>query len=338
MITLAATIKDIVKYTGLSLGTISKFINGGNVLEENRKIIEEAIKTLDFKVNELARGLKTNRTMTVGVLIPNLENIFCTSIISNIENILLQDGYSTIICDYKENAALEDEKLNFLINKMVDGIVMMPLESKKELISEIIAKGTPIVLIDRTIKGVNCDVVLVDNLNASYDAVEQLIIRGHKRIGIIVGPENIYTAQERLKGYIRVHEDYAMEIDWNLVKYGDYHLQSGYDLLLELIKINNPPTAVYVTNYEMTLGAIIAINESNLKIPDDLSFIGFDNLELARVVKPSLSVTVQPMQQIGETAAQILLQRLKGDQSGFPTMVRLKTNLLLKDSIKSLKQ
>lgn len=338
MITLAATIKDIAKYTGLSLGTISKFINGGNVLEGNRKIIEEAIKTLGFKVNELARGLKTNRTMTVGVLIPNLENIFCTSIISNIENILLQDGYSTIICDYKENATLEETKLNFLINKMVDGIVMMPLESKKELISEIIAKGTPIVLIDRTIQGVNCDVVLVDNLNASYDAVEQLIIRGHKRIGIIVGPENIYTAQERLKGYIRVHEDYAMEIDWDLVKYGDYHLQSGYDLLLELLKIDNPPTAVYITNYEMTLGAIIAINERNVKIPDDLSFIGFDNLELARVVKPSLSVIMQPMRQIGETAARILLQRLKGDQSGFPAMVRLKTNLLLKDSIKSLKQ
>lgn len=333
MIIIAATIKDIAKYTGLSLGTISKYLNGGNILDKNRKLIEDAVTKLDFKVNELARGLKTNRTMTIGVLIPNLENIFCTSIISNIENILLQEGYSTIICDFKEDPQLEVDKLSFLINKMVDGIVMIPLECDEERIDEIVSKGTPVVLIDRVIKNLNCDVVLVDNLNASYNAVEQLIIKRHKRIGIIVGPENIYTAQERLKGYIRVHEDYALEVDSSLIKYGDYHLQSGYDLILELLRLPNPPSAVYVTNYEMTLGAIIAINEQNIKIPEDLSFIGFDNLELARVVKPSLSVVVQPMQQIGETAAQILLKRLKGDQNGFPMMVRLKTELLLKDSV-----
>ncbi|HEX3045770.1 MAG TPA: LacI family DNA-binding transcriptional regulator [Bacillota bacterium] len=332
-----ATIKDIAKETNLSLGTISKFINGGNVLEENRVLIETAIKKFDFKVNELARGLKTNRTMVIGVLIPSLGNIFCTSIISNIENILLQNGYGAIICDYKEDPVLEYDKLTFLLNKMVDGIVMMPLKCDERQVTDIIAKGTPVVLIDRMIQGVNCDVVLVDNLNASYNAVEHLITNGHKRIGIITGPENIYTAQERLKGYIRVHEDYAMGIDHNLVKYGDYHLQSGYDSLLQLLNLSNPPTAVYVTNYEMTLGAIIAINERNLKIPDDLSFIGFDNLELARIVKPSLSIVVQPVEQIGETAAQILLRRLKGDQIDFPVVERLKTSLLIKESVRNLK-
>lgn len=337
MITIAATIKDIAKETSLSLGTISKYINGGNVLEENRVLIEAAIKKLDFKVNGLARGLKTNRTMVIGVLIPNLGNIFSTSIISNIENVLLQNGYSTIICDYKEDPALENEKLNFLLNKMVDGMVIMPLKCDERQVADIVAKGTPVVLIDRMIHGVRCDMVLVDNFNASYNAVEHLIMNGHKRIGIIVGPENIYTAQERLKGYIRVHEDYAMEIDRNLVKYGDYKLQSGYDSLIGLLNLDNPPTAVYVTNYEMTLGAIIAINERNLKIPDELSFIGFDNLELARIVKPSLSVVVQPMEQIGETVAQILLKRLKGDRTDFPVVERLKTNLLIKESVRNLK-
>jgi LacI family transcriptional regulator len=320
----------------LSLATISKYLNGGNVLDKNKQAIEAAIQKLDFKVNEMARALKTNRSMTVGVLIPNFENIFFTSIVSNIENGLLQEGYSTIVCDYKENPLLEAEKLNFLLDKMVDGIIMMPLTDSDELINEIISKDIPVILIDRMINNVNCDVVLVDNLNASYNAVEQLIIRGHKRIGIIVGPEDVYTAQERLKGYIRVHEDYGREVDPRLIKYGDYQMQSGYELFQELLQVDPLPTAIYVTNYEMTLGAVIAINETNLKIPEDLSVIGFDNLALARIVKPSLSIVVQPMQQIGEVAAQILLKRLKKDLSGFPAVVRLKTELLIRDSVRSI--
>lgn len=336
MVQIAVTIKDVAKYTGLSIATVSKYINGGNVLEKNRKLIEEAIQVLDFKVNEMARGLKTNRTMTVGVLIPSLENIFFTSIISNVENILLQHQYSTIVCDYRNDHNLEKDKLKFLVNKMVDGIIMVPLGGDVEHIRQVVEKNIPVVLIDRVVKNIDCDVVLVDNLNAAYDAVEQLIIRRHKRIGIICGPKDIYTTQERLKGYIRAHEDYAMEIDYSLVKYGDYEIESGYNLLLELVDMNLPPTAVFVTNYEMTLGVIMAINERNIHIPEELSLIGFDNIQMARVIKPSLSIVVQPMKQIGETAAEILLKRMKGDNSDFPSLYRLKTKILLKDSIKPI--
>ncbi|HEX2925757.1 MAG TPA: substrate-binding domain-containing protein, partial [Ruminiclostridium sp.] len=197
-------------------------------------------------------------------------------------------------------------------------------------------RNIPVVLIDRALKGVECDTVLVDNLNAAYNAVEQLIVLGHKRIGIICGPDDIYTAQERLKGYERVHEDYAMNIDCELIKKGDYQIESGYRLLLELINMENPPTAVLVTNYEMTLGAVMAINESDIKIPEDLSFIGFDNLQLSKVVKPPLSIVIQPVQQIGEVAANTILKRLKGDNSNFPSMIRLKTELILKESIRKL--
>lgn len=334
VVKIAATIKDVAKYTGLSIATISKYINGGNVLEDNRTLIDNAIKELDFKVNEIARGLKTNKTMTIGVLIPDLENIFCTSIVSNIENILIQQGYSTIICDYKQDPKLEKEKFSFLVNKMVDGIITMPLGSNADGVEDVIKRNIPVVLIDRPIKNINCDTVLVDNLNASYDAVEQLIIKGHKRIGIICGPEYIFTAQERLKGYIRVHEDYTMNIDNSLIKQGDYQLESGYNLLNEMMDCKNPPTAVFVTNYEMTLGSIIAINERDIKMPEELSFIGFDNLQMARIVKPTLSIVVQPMQLIGETAANILLKRLKGDLSNFPSMYRLKTELMIKDSVR----
>ncbi len=336
MILIAATIKDVAKHTGLSIATISKYINGGNVLDNNKILIDQAIKELGFKVNEIARGLKTNRTMTIGVLIPDLRNIFCTTIVSNIENILIQNGYSTIICDCKQSPALEKEKLEFLVNKMVDGIITMPIGSNARSIRALADKKLPFVLIDRAIREVDCDTVLVDNLNASYNAVEQLIIKGHKRIGIICGPGDIFTAEERLKGYIRVHEDYSMSVDKSLVKKGDYEVESGYRLFNELLDSENRPTAVFVTNYEMTLGAVMAINERNVKVPEELSFIGFDNLMMAKIVKPALSIVVQPMEQIGETAANILLRRLKGDMGNFPAMFRLKTELILRDSVREL--
>lgn len=336
MVKIAATMKDVAKYTGLSVATISKYINGGNVLEHNKKLIDEAIEVLNFRVNEMARGLKTNRSKTIGILIPNLEKVFCTSIVSNVENILIRHGYSTVICDYKEDIKLEKEKLEFLVNKMVEGLIIMPLGGDENIIKEAIDEGIKIVLIDRDLKDIECDVVLVDNLNSSYDAVEELITRGHKRIGIISGPKDVYTAEERLKGYRRVHEDYSMAIDEKLIKYGDYNVDSGYELLNEFLKMEEPPTAVFITNYEMTLGAIMSINENNVDVPEQLSIIGYDNLQMAKIVKPSLSIVVQPMKVIGETAAQVLLRRLSDDVSNFPERYRLKTEILIQDSVKKL--
>lgn len=333
---MGSTIKDVAKYTGLSIATISKYINGGNVLEKNKEAIEEAIKVLNFRVNEMARGLKTNKSKTIGIVIPDLEQTFCTNIVSNIENILIKYGYSTIICDYKEDPQLEKEKLKFLVNKMVDGIIIMPLGDEKEVIQEIIDNGIVTVLIDRVINDIQCDMVLVDNLNASYDAVEQLIMKGHKRIGIIAGPENVYTAEERLKGYYRVHEDYSLPAHEELIKHGDYKVNSGYELLNECMEMDNPPTALFVTNYEMTLGAIMAVNERNIMIPQQLSLIGFDNLQMARIIKPPLSIVIQPMKKIGETSAEVLLKRLNGDMNNFPSRFRLKADLIMKESVQNI--
>ncbi len=334
---MAATIKDVAKYTGLSIATISKYINGGNVLEENKKIIDEAIKVLGFKVNEIARGLKTNKTMTIGVLIPDFNNIFFTAIVSNIENVLIQNGYSTILCDYKNDTELEKEKFNFLVKKQVDGIIIIPQGDIARYIKEQLNKNIPLVLVDRALDGLECDTILVDNMNASYNAVEYLITSGHKSIGIIRGPDKIFTSIERLKGYIRVHEDYSMKVDESLVKKGNNDAESGYICLNELLGLKVPPTAVYITNYEMTLGAIMALNERNVKVPDELSVIGFDNLHIARVVKPPLTIVVQPMEQIGEIAANTILKRIKGDMTNYPSMVRLKTELMINQSVKDLR-
>jgi LacI family transcriptional regulator len=330
------TIKDVAKRTGLSLATISKYLNGGNVLSENRIKIEDAINELNFKVNAMARGLKTNKTMTIGVLIPDFKQIFCTTIASNIENILLQQGYSSIICDYREDLEIEKQKLQFLIDKAIDGLIIMPLGGDEDIIYELMKKELPIVIIDRALKDLKFDTVLIDNMNASYGAVEQLITRGHRRIGIITGPGSVYTAAERLKGYCRAHEDYSMPIDQDLIKFGNNKISGGHELMLQFLDLDNPPTAVFVTNYEMTVGAVMAINERNIIVPEQLSVIGFDSFELSKVVKPTLSVVYQPLEKIGEVSAELILKRVKGDFTGFPVLQRLKTEMVISESVHTI--
>jgi LacI family transcriptional regulator len=327
------TINDVAKHTGLSVGTISKHLNGIPVKPRNRLRIEKAIDELNYKVNEFARGLKTNTTKTIGILIPNLDNVFATTIVSIVEDRLLQYGYSTIICDYKDDGKLENEKLNFLVDKMADGIIFMPTGNCHDGIRSMLESRKPIVLIDRMIEGIECDVVMIDNLNASYHAIEHMIANGHKRIGVITGQKNSFTSRERLKGYCRVHEDYGIPVDEQLIQFGDYKFESGHQLCQKLMKLESPITGLLVANYKMTMGAVMALNELNVNIPRDISIIGFGDLDMIRLIKPALTVVSQPMKEIGEIAVSLLLKRLRDDFSNYPTIVRQKTKLVERDSV-----
>lgn len=232
---MAATMKDIAKRTGLGLATISSYFNGGNVREKNRKKIEEAIEELHYEVNEVARGLKTNATKTIGVVIPELNNIFCTEIITGMEDILRNHGYATIVCDCRTNRKLEKEAVDFLTRKRVDGIINMPVDTQGAHLKDFWKTGKPIVLIDRRIQGISCDSVLVDNQKAAENAVELLLGNGHRSIGIIGGPGDVYTAQERLRGYIKAHEKHKIPVRESLVFHGDYTIQGGVRGLEELV-------------------------------------------------------------------------------------------------------
>ncbi len=327
------TIKDVAQYTGLSIATISKYTNGGNVLAQNRALIEEAIQSLGYKANHAARSLKTNKTRTIGILIPSLSSAFFSRIVAIIDKRLLKSGYNTVVCNY-DNPTLEKAKLEFLVDANVDGIIMVAeglMSSDFTKFSTINNHDIPLILVDRTIKDLHCDKVLVDNISASYTAVEYLIRRMHKHIGIITGPLDISSAFERMLGYRRVHEDYSLPIDESLIKVGNYDLESGYRLFLEMVGSPNPPTAMYVSNYDMMLGAITAAHERHISLPDQLDFIGHDNIELSRVISPSISIVVQPMDEIGETTADLMLQRLRGDYKSFPLVVRHKAQLFIPD-------
>lgn len=332
---MAATMKDIANRTGLGLATISSYFNGGNVREKNRKKIEEAIEELHYEVNEVARGLKTNATKTIGVVIPELNNVFCAEIITGMEDILRSHGYATIICDCRTDKNLEKEAVEFLTRKRVDGIINMPVDVTGAHLKAFQKTGRPIVLIDRRIQGMSCDSVLVDNHEAAGKAVTLLLENGHKNIGIIGGPRDIFTAQERLEGYIKAHERAGIPVRESLIYHGDYTIQGGVRGLEELVSRNPDMTAVFVTNYEMTMGAVIGINELGIRIPEQLSLIGFDNLQFARACSPKLTIVSQPTQQIAREAARRILLRLDHEAPAALTE-KFQTEIFMGKSIKKL--
>lgn len=331
------TIKDVARIASVSIGTVSRYINGHNIKEENRRKIEAAIKELDFKLNPMARSLRTNKTHAIGVVIPRITDIFCTQVIEGIEEVLNAHNYSILICSSNDDLQQQTEKILYLKNKMVDGIVLMPVTSTELPLDDIATSEVPIVLIDRLVKHCEMDAVVCDNVNGAYSAVEMIINKGHRKIGIISGPEEIFTAQERLKGYKRALADYNIELNEDYIVFAEYKQDGGIEAFQQLIALEDPPTAIFTTNYPITVNSMKVMMEKGLKMGEDISLCGYDQTELFQMFRPPISVVVQPTHQIGSNAAQLLLRRIDGDYSGFPQIQRLKTQIITTDSVKLLR-
>lgn len=334
---MSVTIKDIAKMTGLGIATISKYLNGGNVLPENRILIEKSIKELNFSINEFARGLRTNKSNIVGVIVPQLNNRFFTNIISAIEDILIKKRYAVIVIDCSSNAELEADAINFMITKKVDCIVNFPVCNSGHNLTSALERNIPVVLVDRLISNLQnkVDSVIIDNAEISRQATRLLIQNGHKNIGIIVGPKDVYTSQERLKGYCDVMEENGIQVRQDYIVYSDYSMEDSIIRTKKILQDHSEITALYVTNHEMTLGALLAIVESGHKIPDDISFIGFDSMDWANIVKPKLTIVEQPMELIGKRVAEIILQRLSQENSK-KEIVTLPASLSIGESVKQV--
>lgn len=331
-----STIRDVAKLAGVSVGTVSRFLNGAELKEANRLNIEEAIKVLEFKPNAVARTLKTNKTYTIGVVIPYLSDIYSTTIVRNIEEELYENGYNIFVCDSSGDSKLEKQKVNILLDRMIDGLIVYPCSEDISYLNNVKEKHIPVITVDIMGKGFECDQVLTDNINATYTIAEWLINNNHKKIGIITGNMDLFTANERLKGYVRALEDYGIDIEDYFIKAKGFDEKSGYESFTELMKLPMPPTAIIACNYYNTLGAVKAMYDMNIKVPEQVSLVGFDNIGLSEIVKPALSIVVQPMEEVGKTAAQLMLRRIKGDYEDFPVITRLKTNFVIRQSTRKL--
>ena len=322
-----ATIKDVARLAGVSVSTISKYLNGGNVLDENAEAIRKAIAELDYRVNPFARSLKTQRSRAIGVLLPDMAPPFFGSVVMALDKCLREHGYHTLISCYASSYGLERENLQFLMNNGIDGLVYVPEDISAEEFYGLTANcSVPTVQVDRMIQGVGSDTVLVDNADASYKAVSWLIKKGHRRIAIITGPKSVYSAKERLVGYLRALSDHGILYDDALVISDQYNFATGYQAIETLLKLPDPPTAVFATNYDFTIGLVTAARERGINIPEELDIFGFDCVEICTMMQHPLPVVHQPEAEIGTIAANYMIQRLEG-YSGEPRITKLECSL-----------
>ena len=323
-----ATIKDVAKLAGVSISTVSKYLNGGNIRPENLEPIRSAIAALDYRANPFARGLKANRSRSIGILLPTMAAPFFGTVVTALDKVLREHGYHSVISCYGSNHGLERDYLSFLLSTGIDGLVYLPEDLSADEFYELLAqRPVPVVQVDRMIQGVAADAVLVNNTETVYTAVSRLLGKGHRRIAIITGPKSVFTAKERLIGYLRALSDHDIPYDDALVCSGDLVFSTGYNGFSQLMKEPSPPTAIVCTNYDITLGVITAAQERGIRLPDQIDLFGFDSVEVCSLMTPSLPVAQQPESEIGHTAAQYLLDRLNGYE-GDARQSRLENRLL----------
>jgi len=297
-----ATIKDLSEITGLGIGTISRYLNGYNVKEKTKDKIETAIAQTGYVRNSVARSMKTGKSMMVAVIVPHLANMFSMRVIESIERVLERHGYSVIISDCGGSAENQLNKLELMKQRMVDGFVLLPLAvSGKRLMQA--ASGKPLVLIDRLLDVNLFDSVTVNNFEVSYRETKQLLLQGVRRIGIIAGPHDVYTAVERKKGFEKALDEFGIADAY--IETGGYNVEDGFKAMKRLL--NRSLEGLFISNYELTIGALQAYAQSSQTI----KIIGFDSIELSSLINRTITCISQPIEQIGEKAAELLLNRMK---------------------------
>lgn len=335
---MSSTIKDVAKKSGLSLGTVSRYLNGYQIKEKNRILIEQAIEELDFKVNPFARGLRTNESKIIGFIIPSMSLTFTSRMIETIERYLSFHGYGMIICTVLGESHIDKDKLRLLLHQRLDGIIIMP-SAKNEILQEwILREGLtcPIIILDRILPALkHYPHITVDNAHATYEATVELIKRGHRNIALIAGDKYGYTSDEREKGFIRALTNYNISVEKEYIYYGDFLRESGYEGGQKLLNLANKPTAIIVTSYDMTLGFVEYCNIHKIQIGKEISVIGFDLSEISDVVVPSLSMVVQPIEEMGLYAAKSLIDKIVENIT--IQSKEFNCNLLLKESIREIK-
>ncbi len=328
------TIRDIAKVVGVSTATVSRALSGvGHVSEETKRRILEISEKLGYKLEE--EKLKKTSTKVIGVIVTDVTNPFFTQVVRGIEDTLNNMGYSLILCNSDENIEKEKEYFRVLNSKKVDGIILTSAGGSHKHLLHYLKKDIPIVLLDRLIEEEELDAVIIDNVAGAYEGVKHLIQQGYRNIGAIIGPLSVMTSIERLEGYKKALEEAGIGIREDFIENGDYTQNGGYRAAKKLLS-KGEIDALFIANNVMTIGALLAISELNINVPRDLGIVGFDDIDLAPLLKCPLTTISQPTYLIGVNAAQILIRRLQGKGRKEKEIVVLKPQLIVRESSKRM--
>src|SRR5579859_2309796 len=265
-----ATIQDVAKHAGVSIATVSRVLNGTTyVNEEVSARVRAAIKELQYQPSRAAQAMRANRSKIIGLLISDIQNPFFTALIRGVEDEANRNGYSLILCNSDENARKEQQYIEVLCAERVAGAIVVPTSENPQKLRLFREHAIPFVSVDRRVKDRNADAVLVDNVRGAYEAVTHLITNGYRRIGVITGPVSTTTGRERLEGYRKALQEANIVPDPALERVDDFKSEGGHSGAHSLLSLEQPVDALFVANNLMTLGALGAIHERHLRIPDD---------------------------------------------------------------------
>ncbi|MBT9170163.1 MAG: Catabolite control protein A [Actinobacteria bacterium] len=331
------TIIDVAKRAGVSKSTVSKILTDKPyVSHETREKVMKAIAELGYRPNAIARSLVRNVTKTIGLIISDITNPFFPEIVRGIEDKASEMGYNIFICNSDAKVEREEAYLELLLEKRVDGIIFTSARITDTRIADLRRHNFPFILVSRTLPDVQTDYVVVDNRAGAYLAVEHLISLGHQRIAHITGPKDASGALDRLWGYQKAMADHGLKTDAELVKEGDFREQGGYLATKELLSLSSAPTAIFAANDFIAIGALQAINEAGLEVPEDISLVGFDNIHLAGLTRINLTTINQPRYKMGLMATEVLIERIEGKRGPGPVQLVLEPELVIRSSTKRL--
>jgi LacI family transcriptional regulator len=308
------TIKDVSKYAGVSTATVSRVINGAEgVNPKTVEKVQKALNELNYQVNVIARSLKTNTTKLVGVLAPNFSNVFYNDLFQEIEKGLAHKGFSLIICSSEYSKEEEYKKMKMLLERNVDGIIFFPLsEDCTHLESLNLTKVIPMVMVDRSAKGLNVDLVLSDNLYGAYHLTKALIAEGHKRIGFIGGLEHVSNAKLRYQGYLKAMNEEHLEIEEEFVIREGDTLQNGYSAMERIIKTKNHPNAFLLENQMTHVGATTYLYaEVPYEQYQNICIASYDFMRDSALLTFCHYAMYQPLEIIGREVVKLILNRIE---------------------------
>jgi LacI family transcriptional regulator len=330
-------IKELASLLGISVTTVSRVLNGKaslyRISPATSEKVMNAAREFNYLPNSIARGLRLEKTETLGLIIPDISNPYFASMARTIELESRSQGYSLILCDSMDDLQTEKEQLKLLAGRKVDGIILAPVGKKFDHIRECRKKGIPVVIIDRYMPGGSIPFITTDNYQGARDAVEHLISAGHRTIACIQGLKGISINTDRVNGYTDALKSHGLPVDESLITGDDFGIENGYASTRMLMNRNYPPSAIFAFSNLIALGVLRALNEFGLRIPADVSVVSFDDQPWFEFLASPMTTVEQPREKIAGMAVNVLLDLIRNKSSGANTGIMLKPALIIRNSV-----
>jgi LacI family transcriptional regulator len=327
------TIRDVARLAKVAPITVSRVVNdSGYVSHETRQRVKAAIEKLGYVPNMLGPSLRFKQTMTLAMVITDITNPFWTTVTRGVEDVAQANAYSTILCNTDESEEKQEQYLQMLLRRRIDGILLVPASSSPDPIRLIQRQGIPVVVLDRQVSDVEVDIVRADSETGAYLLTQHLLSMGHRRITMLAGPHSTSTAIDRVNGFCRAMTETGLNASEAQVLWGTFTQESGYAMAKEALDKTPQPTALFAANNFIAIGAMLAMQEQGFRVPEDIALVAVDDIPPVFSINPFLTVAAQPAREMGHQAARLLLDMIKEENHHRYQHIVLSTELIIRAS------